>query len=70
MGTDLANSCKVMSLHVESLNSSILVLDAGMLTDSSFPALQLIALISAAFDESGDTLESASATTFLLPGRY
>ena len=41
-----------------------------MLTDSLFSAMQLIALISVAFGGSGDTLESASAITFLLPGRY
>ena len=41
-----------------------------MLTDISFSAMQLIALISVAFGGSGDTLESASAIMFLLPGRY
>ena len=41
-----------------------------MLTDSLFSAMQLIALISVAFGGSSDTLESASAIMFLLPGRY
>ena len=41
-----------------------------MLTDSSFSAMHLIALISVTFGGSGNTLESASAIMFLLSSRY
>ena len=40
-----------------------------MLTESSFLAMQLIALITAAFGGKGDTLESASAITLFLLGK-
>ena len=40
-----------------------------MLTDSSFSAMQLIALISVDLSGSGDTLKSTSVITLLLPGR-
>ena len=53
---NLASSCRVMSLDVESWNSSIFILDAGTLTDILFSAMQLIALMSAAFCGKGIAL--------------